>query len=197
MKIQDIMAILGVAAATMAFTIGFAASGPVDAVDQAENASNRITPLIGQPTLEIAGLEISLAMDKPNYAPGDKPVVTLETTNPTDQRVETNVWIGMTSSSPSSFRSRALTMPSYFWTQNVPLALGPGETKQFQVATEKEFVAGKSIAVTMSHTDEKAALAKLLKPIAAARASNAEAVVPVTPDNAFVARKVPTRVDGR
>lgn len=163
MKIQDTMAVLGVAAVTMAFTLGLAAARHVGAVDQAENSGNTITPLLGQPTLKIAGVEITLAMDKPDYLPGDKPVVTLVTSNPTDRRVETNVWIGMTSSSLLSRLSRAPTMPSYFWSKNVPLALQPGETKQFQFATEKELVAENSVAVTMSNTDQQAALAKLLK----------------------------------
>ena len=165
MKTQDILAILGVAAATMAFTIGLTAPGQVDAVDQAPPAeAKKITPIIGQPTLKIADLQIGLKMDKANYAAGDKPVVMLATSNPTDRRIETNVWIGMTSASPESMFSRALTLPTYIWSKNVPVVLEPGESKQLEFAVEKELVAGHSVSVTMSDTDQKAAFAKLLSP---------------------------------
>ncbi len=178
MKIQDIMAILGVAAATMAFTLVFAGPEQVDAVDQEANAATRITPIISQPTLTIAGLEIKLAMDKPDYAAGDKPVVTIETTNPTDKRVETNLWVGMTSSSLLSRMSRAPTMPNYLWSESIPLTLEPGETKQFQFTTEKELVAGNTVSVTMSNTDQKAAFAKMLNlRRGAQRVPNTESVV--------------------
>jgi len=162
MKIQDVLAMLVVAAATAAFTLGMAAPQRVDAVDQPGATAAGITPRIGQPTLELAGLKISLALDKPNYAPGDKPVITLEAGNPTDRRVETKVWIGITSSSFASMMSRAPTMPSYLWSDSVPLALEPGETKELEIATGAEMVAGTTVSVTMSNADQRAVLAKLL-----------------------------------
>lgn len=163
MKIQDMMAILGVAAATTALTVALAAPGHVDAVDEQNNGAAGITPLISQPTLNLAGLEIRLTVDKPSYAPGDKPIITLEASNPTDRRVETNVWIGMTSSSLSSRLSRAPTLPNYLWSEDIPLALEPGETKRSQLATDTELTAGSTVSVTMSDMDQKAAFARLLK----------------------------------
>ena len=140
---------------------------------------------INQPTLKIAGLEIQLTMDKLDYAPGDKPVITLEATNPTDQRVETNVWLGMTSSSLASRLSQAPMMPSYEWSENIPLALESGETQKRQIATETEFVAGNTVSVTMSDTDQKAAFAKLLNPsVGAQRVPNAVSVAPAASDGA-------------
>jgi hypothetical protein len=198
MKLQDIMAILGVAAVTMAFTLGFAAPDQVGAVDQEENGVTRITPIISQPTLNIAGLDITLTMDKPDYAPGDKPVITLEVTNPTDQRVESNVWIGMTSSSLSSRLSRAPTMPNYLWSKNMPLAFDTGETQQFQFATEKEIVAGYTVSITVSDTDQKEAFANLLNLNAGKRrASNEEPVGTVTGENATAVNSAAAGLDGR
>jgi hypothetical protein len=66
------------------------------------------------------------------------------------------------SSSLSSMLSRAPTMPNYLWSENIPLALGPGEARQFQLETEKELAAGNTVSITMSNTDQQAAIAKLL-----------------------------------
>ena len=198
MKTHNIMAVLGVAATTMAFTLVFAAPEQVDAVDQKQNVATKITPLIRQPTLKIAGLEIKLAMDKPNYGPGDKPVITIETTNPTDKRVETNVWIGLTSSSPASLLSRGPTMPNYFWYEQIPLALEPGETKKLTFATEKELVAGHTVSLTMSDTDQKAAFAKMLnRRRTARRAPSAKSAAPATPGNAAAASRNARKTEGR
>ena len=48
--------------------------------------------------------------------------------NPTDEQIESNVWIGMTSSGLASRVSRAPMIPSYFWSENVPLPLSGGAT---------------------------------------------------------------------
>ncbi len=198
MKIHNIMAVLGVAATTMAFTLALAVSGQVDAVDQQQDAATRITPLIGQPTLKIAGLEIKLALDKPDYAPGDKPIITLETTNPTDERIETSAWIGMTSTGLASRMSRALTMPNYLWSENIPLALEPGETKKLTFTTEKELVAGNTVSVTMGDTDQKAAIAKLLKRQPAPnRAPIAKQVAAIANGSDAAVESVATKIDGR
>jgi hypothetical protein len=161
MNVRDMMAVLGVAAATTALAVALTAPDQVDAVDEQEEVAS-ITPLISQPTLKLGGLEIRLTMDKPNYRPGDKPVITIEASNPTDQRVETSVWMGMTSSSLSSRFSRAPMLPNYLWSKDIPLALEPGETRRSQFATDTELSAGTTVSVTMSDRDQKAAFAKLL-----------------------------------
>ncbi len=162
MKIQDILAILGVAAATVALTLGLALPSQVEAVNSEPDGAATITPLIAQPTLKLAGLDVQLAMDKPHYAPDDSPVVMLQATNTTDQQVDTNVWIGMMASSAAMRISRAPTMPSYLWSEQVPLTLAPGETKHLQVATETSLAAGNTFSVTMSSTDQKAMFARQL-----------------------------------
>jgi hypothetical protein len=162
MKIRDIMAILGVAVATMAIVVAFAAPERVDAVDQQDHDDSRITPLIGQPKLTLAGIDIRLTMDQSDYAPGEKPVILLEATNRTQRRVETSVWIGMTSSSPTSMLSRAPTMPTFIWSDQVRLALEPGETRQLRLETDTELAAGNTVSITLSDSDQKAVFARLL-----------------------------------
>jgi hypothetical protein len=103
-----------------------------------------------------------LTTEESDYAPGDKPVFLLETTNSTEHRVATSLWIGMTSSSLMSQLSRAPTMPTDDWSKEVRLTLGPGETKQLQVAADTELVAGNTVSITMSGTDQKPTLARLL-----------------------------------
>ncbi len=193
MKIQTIVSILGVAAATMALTLGLAAPRQVDAIDQEDKAATRITPLISQPVLEVGGLEVKMSLDQPNYAPGDRPVVCLDVTNPTDQRVDTSVWIGMTSSSLASRFSRAPTLPNYLWSKSIPLALAPGETKQLQMATETEIVAGNMVSVTMSNTAQRAAIATLLNLNGGAQSvPNAGSGLSVTLDRSTVGNGVET-----
>lgn len=162
MKIRDIMAVLCVAAVTMAIVVAFASPGQVDAIDQQDPIDSRVTPLIGQPKLTLAGLDIRLTMNKPDYAPGEKPVILLEATNRTEQRVETSAWMGMTSSSPMSALSRAPTMPTFIWSDEVPLALEPGETKQHRIDTDTELAARNTISITLSDSDQKAMFARLL-----------------------------------
>lgn len=162
MKIPDIMAILCVAAVTMAIVVAFAAPGQVDAVDQQDQIDSRITPLISQPKLTLAGLDIRLTMDKSDYAPGEEPVILLEATNGTEQRVESSVWVGMTSSSPMSALSRAPMMPNFIWSDEVPLALEPGETRQLRIETDTQLAVGNTISITLSDSDQKAVFARLL-----------------------------------
>ena len=73
------------------------------------------------------------------------------------------------------------------WSEDIPLALEPGETEKRQIATETEFVAGNTVSITISDTDQKAAFAKLLNPsVGAERVPNAVSVAPTASDGAAV-----------
>lgn len=161
MKVGSITTVLGVAAVTMTITLALTGAARLEAVDP--DAKADMMPVISQPTLEIDGIQIKLTMDKSQYAAGDEPILLLAATNPTDRRVETNVWLGMTASSPQSLLSRVPTMPKYLWTENCPIALEPGMTEHYQLNTGQKLVAGNTISVTMSDTDQRAAMAKLLE----------------------------------
>ena len=163
MKMQDMLAICGIAAATMVVTLALARPRQVTAIDPSADGRSEIRPMISQPVLDISGLQVKLTMDKPSYVAGATPEITIEATNPTDQRIETSVWIGMTSSTIAAMLSRAPTMPEYIWSETCPLAVERGETQTVRIIPGKELVAGNTVSVTMSATDQKAAIAKLLQ----------------------------------
>jgi hypothetical protein len=89
-------------------------------------------------------------------------------------------------------------MPNYLWSKNMPLAFDTGETQQFQFATEKEIVAGYTVSITVSDTDQKEAFANLLNLNAGKRrASNEEPVGTVTGENATAVNSAAAGLDGR
>jgi hypothetical protein len=123
MKLKDTLAVLAVAAATMAFTVALLGPKPVAATDQPQE----IKPTIVQPELTLE----------------------IEATNPTDSLVETTVLLSMSTSSPPSPFSRRLTTQQPLWTKDCLVRLQPGQTKTVSLPTEIELPAGENIWVTM------------------------------------------------
>ena len=78
----------------------------------AQEAVAGIKPTIQSPKLELDGLVMQMKFDKAEYAPGDKPVITLEVANPTEQAVETELWLGMTASGVQDMLSRIRCCPN-------------------------------------------------------------------------------------
>ncbi|HUT12804.1 MAG TPA: hypothetical protein VMY42_20070 [Thermoguttaceae bacterium] len=159
MKVKDVLAVLGVAAATAAFVVVLLGPQRVDAVDEAQG----IQPRIAQPKLTIEGCEITLKTDKPVYQPGETVTVQIEATNPTDQPVETSVWVTLSATEPASEFSRKLVMPRPLWSGECKVVLAPGETKTFTRVAEAELPAGQSISISMSDQQTAAMITELLQ----------------------------------
>jgi hypothetical protein len=146
MKVKDILAILGVAGATTAFVVGLLGPGRVVATGMMEG----IKPIVAQPKLTVDGCVFSLKTDKPAYRAGDEPTLQVEAVNPTDNPVETTVWISMSASSPPSPFARVLMLPKPLWTEKYLVRLRPGETQTVPLATKTKLPAGENISITMS-----------------------------------------------
>lgn len=157
MKVRDIMVILGIAAATVAFTVTLVRPGHVGA----DGKTTQITATILQPRLKIAGCTFTLKSDKTLYAAGDTPLLLIEATNPTDDVVETSVWVNVSAASPASRFSRALRLPQYLWSRECPLVLKAGDTKTITLDTRTALPAGKSISITMNDKDQTAVIRRL------------------------------------
>ncbi len=146
MKAREILAVLGVAAATMAFTVVWFGPGRVGATDQPEE----IKPAIVQPTLTTGGCEFVLTTDKPAYQPGESPTLRIVATNPTGEPVDATVWVSISSSSPFAAMLRAMPIPRSVWTGDCSVSLKPGETKTVTLSTGVQLSAGQSFSITMS-----------------------------------------------
>ena len=149
MRVKDILAVLGVAAATTAFTVGLLGPGRVAATSTVEG----IKPVIAQPKLTVDGCVLSLETDKPVYKAGEAPRLQVKATNPTDQPVETTIWINMSASSPASPLSRMVVLPKPLWTEKCLVSLKPGQTMTVPLDTQTKLPAGESVSITMSDKD--------------------------------------------
>jgi hypothetical protein len=154
-----VLAVLGVAAATTAFVVVLFGPQRVDAVDEAQG----IQPMIAQPKLTINGCELTLKTDKPVYEPGETVTVQIEATNPTDQPVETSVWVTLSATEPGSQFSRRMVMPRPFWSGECKVVVAPGETKTFTRVAEAGLPLGQSISISMSDQQTAAMLTELLQ----------------------------------
>ena len=149
MKVKDILAVLGVAAATVVFTVVLLGPQRVGATGKAEG----IKPTIAQPKLTAQKCVFTLKTDKPSYEAGEMPVLQVKAANPTGEPVEAAVWISMSSSSPASMISRVMVLPKPLWTEKCLVKLKPGETKTVTLATEAKLPPGQSVSITMSDKD--------------------------------------------
>ncbi len=149
MKRQDLLAVVAVAAVTMAFALVAFGPAGVGAGDDVPVLKAEII----QPKLTSQGCEFTLKTDKPAYRPGETPVLELTATNPTDKAVEASVWLQITASSPADMLSRMPVMPKPIWIHQHKLALQPGETKTASVTADVKLPAGQSVAIGMSDRD--------------------------------------------
>ncbi len=145
MKTQDLMAVLGVAAVTMAFALAVVQPAQLAATD----TPSGIVPEITRPKLEMDGCVLVLSTDKTAYATGETPVVSIQATNPTREAVQTNLSVRISSTSPASRFSRRLVRPEILWSHQHPLTLKPGETKVVTLASETPLPEGKSISISI------------------------------------------------
>jgi hypothetical protein len=149
MKVKDILAVLGTAAATTAFTVGLLGPGRVAATGTVEG----IKPVIAQPKLTVGGCVFSLETDKPAYKAGDTPTLRVKAANPTDKRAEATIWLSMSASSPASPMSRMVVLPKPLWTEKYVVSLEPGQTRTVPLDTRTKLPAGESVSITISDKD--------------------------------------------
>lgn len=177
MKVKDILEILGVAAATTAFTVVLLGPGQLGAADKPQG----IKPRIAQPTLTTQGCVFALKTDKAAYKPGEMPVLHVEATNPTDQPVETAVWVSMSAASPPSLVARTLTPPKPFWTGKCVVKLEPGKTKTVTLPTDVKLPDGARISITISDKDLTVLAQAFSTPNTASPVQTASQTAPATP----------------
>ncbi len=157
MKTRDIVAVLGVAAATMAFTLVLCLPGQVGAVDEPEG----IKPQIAQPKLTVAGCEFTLTTDKPAYQPGEKPILKLTATNPTDQPAEATVHVSLDIRGIELMISRVARIPEPVWNGDWSVKLEPGETKEIELEPGAAIPAAGMVSVSLSNKDQTVMLKQM------------------------------------
>jgi len=158
MKSRDVVAVLGVAAATMAFALVLMGPERVGAVDAPEG----LKPHIAQPKLEVDGCQFTVATDKPAYQPGEAITLQLTGTNPTDEPVETSVWVNVSSVSPVLMVSR-VAMPTRVmpWVHQCAMSLEPGQTKTVSVPIEQAAGLSQLVSISLSGEDVTALMRQL------------------------------------
>jgi len=177
MSIRDLLAIFGVAGATMAFTLGLLAPGHVSADGEAKT----VKPTIAQPKLTVDGCQFTLTTDKPAYGPGEMPVLTVVATNTTDKPVSTSVNLSISATSPASMASRRLILPTNVWTDRCVVNLEPGQMQIFTFETNVKLPAGGLVSITM-FGGEQAVIADRLRVLAAGNSGPANQAVQIDPD---------------
>jgi hypothetical protein len=146
MMVKNVLAVLSVAAVTMAFTL--ATLGPRWA--GAEGQSLEIKPTIVRPEMTSAGCRFSLSTDKETYAAGEPLVLLVEAHNPTDKPVETIVWATVSTPSPMLMISRVAPRPTVPWSGQCKVNLAPGETRTVELKTGINATPLGSMTITLS-----------------------------------------------
>ncbi len=152
MKRQGVLVVFGTAAVTTAFTVMLFAPSGVGAID----AIHRIKAVIAQPQFASQGCVFVLKADKAAYEAGERPILEVKASNPTDKSVETTVWINILGSAPASLVSRMLPIPQVLWSKPCVVNLKPGEVKTLNITSDAKLPAGQNILFTM--TDKQRAV---------------------------------------
>ena len=145
MRVQDVFGVLGVAGATMAFTL--VAFGPWNC--GVSDDAKGIKPTIVQPKFASQGCEFTVKTGKPEYKPGESPVVDVTAVNPTGKAVEATVWVSVMTTTVRDLLSRTLTAPRPAWSKSWCVSLQPGETKTTQLATGIKLAAKQSVTISI------------------------------------------------
>jgi len=147
MRVHDTLAVLGVAGATMAFTLVLLGPWSTGVSDEAPGIKPRVFP----PKFTAQGCEFVLKTEKAEYKAGETPVVEIAANNPTDKAVETTVWINVSAADVPSPGSRRLSMPRPLWSQPWIVSLQPGGKKTEKIATAAKLQDGQNVSITMSN----------------------------------------------
>ena len=144
MKLRNVLTMLGTAAATAVLTLALLAPRG----DSAQ-AGPAVQPVIAQPQLASHGCTFSLKTDKASYEAGEKPVVEVAASNPTDKPVTASVWVSVTATRPTTPMSRMLSIPRVLWTHEYAFTLEADGTKSLTADCEA-LPAGQNIAILLS-----------------------------------------------
>ena len=166
MMLRNVLIMLGTAAATAALTLALSAPRGGDA-----QAGPAVQPVIAQPQLTTQGCTFSLKTDKETYEAGESPVIEVAASNPTDKPVTASVWVTVTTRSPTSGRSRMLSIPLTLWSHEYAFDLPADQTKTL-TATCAALPAGQNVSIIL--TDQKDAILAGSVGVPAAGGSNAE-----------------------
>ncbi len=158
MRLSDILAIVGVAVATMAMTLGLLVPRYVTADGETE----AIKPTIAVPELTVDDCVFVVSTDKPEYAPGEKPVLTVKATNTGCEPLSASVSLSITATSPASRLSRRLVLPKPLWTGDCPVTLQPGESRTIKLETNAALPAEQMATISMFAKGE-AVIADVIK----------------------------------
>ena len=143
MKLRNVLTMLGTAAVTAVLTLALLA--PRGSVQ----AGPAVQPVIAQPQLTSHGCTFSLKTDKTAYEAGEKPVVEVTASNPTDKPVSASVWVTVTATAPTSRMSRMLAMPRVLWSHEYAFTLPADGTKSLTADCEA-LPAGQNVAILLS-----------------------------------------------
>ena len=146
MKVQNVFGVLGVAAATMAFTLMVFAPWSSGISEEAKS----IKPRILQPTFASHGCKFVLKTEKPAYQAGESPAVEVTAANPTDKAVEATVWESILAAEVPSPFSRVLAIPRPTWSKAWSVSLKPGETTTTRLAANVKLTAKQNIMIALS-----------------------------------------------
>ena len=154
---KEILAVLGIAAATMAFTLILT----VPAYVGAEDEPPAVEPTIAQPTFTVDGCQFTLTTDKTAYSADEMPTLKITATNPTDEPVDVSVYATMTATTPASLVSRVMILPTALWQEGWSIRLEPGSTKTVELATETKLPAGSLVSISLGDKNQAVLLNQL------------------------------------
>ena len=146
MRMQNVLGVLSVAGATMAFTLVVLGPWNVGVSKEAKS----ITPRIVQSTFASHGCEFALKTGKPTYKPGESPVVEVTAVNPTGKAVEATVWVSVQTTDVPSPLSRVMAIPRPAWSKPWSVSLKPGERTTTKLAADVKLAANQIVSITMS-----------------------------------------------
>ena len=151
---SDLLAIGGIAAVTMAFTLGLLNVDRAGADDPGEG----VQPLIPQPTLTLEGCVVTISTDQSSYAPGEMPKLIVEATCTSDQPIEAKLRLAMTSAGLASQSRRVMNIPSPLWTHEWTVSIAPGETKRVVFDTNVELPVGQVVSIRLADSNASGSL---------------------------------------
>jgi hypothetical protein len=151
MRVHNVVGVLGVAGATMAFTLMVLGPWRFGISDE----TKRITPRIMQPKFASHGCDFTLKTGKTEYEVGETPVIEVTAVNPTGKAAEATVWIRLlTAEVPSPF-ARVMPVPRPSWSKSWSVSLKPGETGKTSLTADVKLAAKQNVMITISDAERE------------------------------------------
>jgi hypothetical protein len=150
MERQNVLGVLGVAGATMAFALVLFGPWSVGISDDAKC----ITPKVLSPRFAAHGCEFTVKTGRASYQAGESPTVEVTAANPTDKAVEATAWISIMAGRVPSPLSRTLAMPQPVWKKSWSVSLKPGETKTARFDTDVKLAAKQNVTIMIGDKEQ-------------------------------------------